>query len=41
MTETYLKPETQVTDLLPDRILCASTGSTSDYVQDPGDIFDD
>lgn len=41
MTETYLKPETQVSDLLPGAILCASTGSTSDYAEDPGNIFDD
>ena len=44
MTKHYLKPQTQVFDFLPEATLCTTSGlqgSTSDYDEDGGDIFDD
>ena len=44
MTERYCKPETHVTDFLPEAGLCLTSnvpGSASDYIVDPEDIFDD
>ena len=44
MKKTYLKPETQPIDFMPEMTVCTTSthgGSSSDYDEDDDDIFDD